>query len=254
MTTQVILLEQINKLGTMGDIVDVKPGYARNYLLPQAKALRATKENIAYFETQKESLQKANDAKKKTADDLAKSMDGLKIILIRQAGESGQLYGSVTARDIADSINEIQKNKIDRGMVELNQNVKTIGLFDVKVLLHPEVSITINVNIARTEDEAKLQEKTGQAVVNDNRNLSSPAPEVDTETSEKMKSDLMDEQALEAEKESERIAAEKAEKEAQAKAEKEAAATAKAENTANSEEILSDSADENSEDMEKAKE
>ena len=169
MATQVILLERIEKLGAMGDIVNVKPGYARNFLLPQNTALRATDSNIAYFETQKSALEKANNEKKKAAEDHAKVIKGLTVALIRQAGEAGQLYGSVTARDIADAINEVAKQKIDRNMVDLNQNFKEIGLFDVIVTLHPEVKETITINIARTDDEAKMQAKTGKALIADDQ-------------------------------------------------------------------------------------
>ena len=152
----------MKNLGAMGEIVTVKPGYARNYLLPQNKALRATKANIAYFETQKAVLEKANDEKKKEAEKHAKSLEGLTVELIRQAGESGQLYGSVTARDIADEINQVAKQKIERNMVDLNQNFKEIGLFPVALTLHPEVKVEITINIARTADEAKIQAKTGK--------------------------------------------------------------------------------------------
>ena len=143
MSTQVILLERIEKLGAMGDIVAVKPGYARNYLLPQNKALRATDANIAYFETQKSALEKLNAEKKTAAETKAKSFKDMTITLIRQAGETGQLYGSISGRDIADTINEEGKEKIERNMVELNQNFKEIGLFPVSISLHPEVKVEI---------------------------------------------------------------------------------------------------------------
>lgn len=169
MPTQIILLERVEKLGAMGDVVSVKPGFARNYLLPQAKALRATKENIAYYETQKAHLQKANAEKKADAEKIAKAIEGAKVVLIRQAAEGGQLFGSVSSRDIAEELATSTKQTVTRGMVTLNQNFKTIGLFPVDVVLHPEVKVKVTVNIARSNDEAETQAKTGKAVVADNK-------------------------------------------------------------------------------------
>lgn len=235
MPTQVILLERIEKLGAMGDIVNVKPGYARNYLLPQSKALRATKSNIAYFETQKATLEKANNEKKKAAEKHAKSLEGLSVALIRQAGESGQLYGSVTARDIADAINAQAKDKIERNMVDLNQNFKEIGLFPVSVALHPEVKIEVTVNIARTEDEAKTQAKTGKAlIVDEAAEAAEEKAAKKAEAAEKAKAKLMEKDALEAEKEAEAKAAEKAAADKAKAAEK---AEAKAAKKAEAEEV-----------------
>jgi len=229
MSTQVILLERIEKLGAMGEIVNVKPGYARNFLLPQNKALRATDANVAYFEAQKSVLEKANEEKKKEAQKHAKTLDGLSIVLVRQASEGGQLYGSVTARDIADAINDNIDQKIERNMVDLNQNYKEIGLFDVIVTLHPEVKETIEINIARTEDEAKEQKKSGKAMIADN----SQAPlGADEEAVSQSKEALMDEDALEAEKQKDaEAAAKQAEDDAKeaAKAEKAAAEAAEVE-------------------------
>lgn len=169
MSTQIILLERVDNLGEMGDVVTVKPGYARNFLLPQKKALRASKENVAYFEAQKKSLEAENDKKKKEAEKLAKSIEGLKAPLIRQASEAGRLYGSVTSRDIAASIRETAKGEIavNRSMVNLNDNIKTIGLFPIEVALHPEVKVEVTINIARSAEEAKTQEKTGKALIAD---------------------------------------------------------------------------------------
>lgn len=237
MSTQVILLERIEKLGAMGDVVAVKPGYARNYLLPQNKALRATESNIAYFETQKSALEKANNEKKKDAEKRAKNVDGKTIALIRQAGETGQLYGSVTARDIAEIVTEKTGEKIERSTVDLNQNVKEIGLFPVSISLHPEVKVTVTINVARTDDEAKTQEKTGKAlIVDDAADAAAEKAEAkakkDAEAAEKAKAKLMDEDALEAEKVAEAEAAEKAaadEEKAAAKAEAKAAKKADAE-------------------------
>lgn len=237
MATQVILLERIEKLGAMGDIVNVKPGYARNFLLPLKKALRATESNIAYFETQKSVLEKANNEKKKSAETHAKSLKGLSVAIIRQAGEAGHLYGSVTARDIADSINEVAEQKIDRNMVDLNQNYKEVGLYDVVVTLHPEVKETIQINIARTEDEAKTQAKTGKALIADDQAEATANAEAAQEAANNdSKAALMEEGALEAEKEAEAKAtekatadAEKATEKAEAKAAKKAAAPAEEE-------------------------
>ena len=169
MPTQVILLERVENLGAMGDVVAVKPGYARNYLLPQAKALRATKENVAYFETQKASLQKANAEKKSEAEKLSKKIEGTKVVIIRQASEGGQLYGSVSSRDIAEALSNDTKVAVTRGQVALNAAYKTIGLFPVDVVLHPEVKVKITVNVARSADEAEVQAKTGKAVIADQR-------------------------------------------------------------------------------------
>ncbi|MEM6812124.1 MAG: 50S ribosomal protein L9 [Pseudomonadota bacterium] len=222
--SKVILLEKIEKLGEMGDTVSVKPGYARNFLIPQNKALRATDANIAYFESQKAELEKRNAERKKDAEAHAKNLDGMTITLIRQAGETGQLYGSVTARDIADEINANLKDKIQRNMVELNQNLKEIGLFTVSVALHPEVKKDIIINIARTDDEAKVQLKTGKAVINEDAQV---AEATDTsaadEASKAAKEELMDEDALAAEKEAEAKVQAEAEAEAAKKAEEEEA-------------------------------
>ena len=165
--TQVILLERVEKLGNLGDVVSVKPGYARNYLLPQKKALRASKENIAYFDAQKKALQAENDKQKKEAEKTAKKLEGLKAPLIRQASEAGQLYGSVNSRDIAAVISDESKETVTRGMVDLNQNIKTLGLFAIDVILHPEVRVSVTINVARSLDEAKTQAETGRALIAD---------------------------------------------------------------------------------------
>lgn len=167
MSTQIILLERVENLGAMGDVVAVKPGYARNFLLPQKKALRATKENIAYFETQKAHLQKLNAEKKADAEAVAKKIEGAKIVLLRQAAEGGQLFGSVTSRDIAEAVSAETKQTVTRGMVALNQNFKSIGLFPIDISLHPEVKVKVTVNIARSAEEAEVQAKTGKAVIVD---------------------------------------------------------------------------------------
>jgi large subunit ribosomal protein L9 len=162
----VILLERVSGLGQMGDVVAVKPGFARNFLLPQKKALRATAQNKAFFEKQKVVLEAQNLARKGEAEKVSKKMDGLKVVVIRAAAEGGQLYGSVSARDIADAI-IAAGYKIERRQVQLNQAIKTLGLFPTEVALHPEVTIHVTVNVARSEDEAKLQAVRGEAVIID---------------------------------------------------------------------------------------
>ncbi|HRC27283.1 MAG TPA: 50S ribosomal protein L9 [Alphaproteobacteria bacterium] len=169
MPTQVILLERVEKLGAMGDVVAVKPGYARNYLLPQKKALRATKDNVAYFEAQKKHLEADNDKRRKGSEGLAKKLDGTRAALIRQASEGGQLYGSVTARDIATAVSAESGVDVTRQMVELNTNFKTLGLFPVTIALHPEVRVVVTINIARSVDEAEIQAKTGRALIAEER-------------------------------------------------------------------------------------
>ncbi len=181
MPTQVILLQRIEKLGNMGDVVAVKPGYARNYLLPQHKALRASKENIALFEAQKKHLEAENDKRRKEAEKLGKKIDGTKIAIIRQASESGQLYGSVTSRDIATSASEETGVKIERAMVRLNAGFKTIGLFPIEIALHPEVSVSITVNIARSTDEAEIQARTGKALIAEDTGARKQEPASDEE-------------------------------------------------------------------------
>ena len=162
MATEVILLERIDRLGQMGEVVKVKPGFARNFLLPQRKALRATKENLAFFEAQRKVLEQQNNKKKEEAEKLAKKLADLKVVVIRQAAEGGQLYGSVAARDIADAITA-GGNKIDRHQVYMNQAFKNLGIYPLTLILHPEVKLQVTLNIARSEEEAKIQEKLGKA-------------------------------------------------------------------------------------------
>ena len=155
---EVILLEHVEKLGKMGDKVNVKNGYARNYLLPQNKALRATEANVAYFEKQKAELEARNKALFDNASAKAEALKGCKAVLIRQAAETGQLYGSVTIRDIAAAIKEAGFD-VERRYVYLEKPIKDLGVYQVKLNLHPEVSQTILINVARTADEAAKQEK-----------------------------------------------------------------------------------------------
>lgn len=153
---QVILLERVEKLGQMGDEVKVKDGFARNYLLPKKKALRATKANREFFQTQKTQLEAHNLERKKEAEAVAKKLDGKSFVLLRQAGDRGQLYGSVSPRDIADIVTA-GGYTIVRTQVPLDKAIKTIGLFPIDVVLHPEVRVHVTINVARTEDEAERQ-------------------------------------------------------------------------------------------------
>ena len=155
---EIILLEHVDKLGKMGDKVNVKNGYARNYLLPQNKALRATEANVAYFEKQKAELEAHNKQLLDAANAKAEALKGYSAVLIRQAAETGQLYGSVTIRDIAAAI-KASGFDVERRCVYLENTIKDLGVYEVKLNLHPEVSQTILVNVARTEDEAKKQAK-----------------------------------------------------------------------------------------------
>ena len=161
---QVILLERVESLGQMGDVVNVKPGYARNFLLPRQKALRATKENVVFFDGQKKVMEADNLKRKHDAEKVAKKVDGLTIAIIRQASEAGALYGSVTARDIAAGVTD-KGFKVDRAQVRMDQNYKLLGLYPVKIYLHPEVVATITINIARSAEEAKIQEERGEALI-----------------------------------------------------------------------------------------
>lgn len=160
---QVILLERIEKLGQMGDVVKVKPGYARNYLLPKHKALRATDENLKVFESQRGHLEADNLKRRSEAEAVAVKLEGMWVVLIRQAGESGQLYGSVTARDLADVMAEAG-TKVERSQVQMEKVIKVLGLHPVRIRLHPEVAVTITANVARSEAEAEAQASTGHVV------------------------------------------------------------------------------------------
>ena len=160
---EVILLERIEKLGQMGDVVTVKPGYARNCLLPQKKAMRATKSNMAVFEAQRAQLEADNLKRRDEAESVAEKLDGMSVTLIRQAGDSGQLYGSVTARDLAEAVTEAGVT-INRNQIAMDKVIKTLGLHAIKVKLHPEVSVEITSNVARSEEEAVTQAETGKMV------------------------------------------------------------------------------------------
>ncbi len=153
---QVILLERIEKLGQMGDVVNVKPGYARNYLLPQRKARRATKENIEGFQRERVQLEGSNLEQRRDAEAVAEKLEGFTCVLLRQASDSAQLYGSVTARDVAQAVTE-GGTTIHRAQVRLDRPIKALGIHSVHVALHPEVIVDIDVNVARSADEAESQ-------------------------------------------------------------------------------------------------
>ena len=152
----VILLERIEKLGSIGDVVKVKNGYARNFLLPNGKALRANESNRKVFEANRATIEAQNAERRGAAETEAKKVDGLKIQLIRQASNTGQLYGSVSARDLAEAM-EAAGHKVAKHQIVLDRPIKAIGVQDVKIALHPEVSVTIHVNVARSPEEAELQ-------------------------------------------------------------------------------------------------
>jgi large subunit ribosomal protein L9 len=153
---EIVLLQRIEKLGQMGDVVTVREGYGRNYLLPHGKALRATKANLVRFETERAQLETRNLELRGEAEAAAEKLDGQMFAIIRQASEAGSLYGSVTARDIAESATE-GGFSVERGQVAIDRPVKELGIHPVRVILHPEVAATISINVARSEDEAKLQ-------------------------------------------------------------------------------------------------
>jgi large subunit ribosomal protein L9 len=155
---ELILLERVEKLGQMGQLVNVKPGFARNYLLPQKKALRATKENLAYFESQRAQLEANNLQRRAEATEVGGKVEGVTVVIVRQAGESGQLYGSVSARDIAEAVTEAGFT-IEKRQVVLDRPIKNLGLHPVKVVLHPEVSVTVTANVAQSAEEAEMQAK-----------------------------------------------------------------------------------------------
>src|SRR3954447_2591800 len=152
----VILLERIEKLGSIGDVVKVKNGYARNFLLPNGKALRANESNRKVFDANRATIEAQNEERRAAAQEESKKVDGARIQLIRQASNAGQLYGSVSARDLAEAL-EAQGHKIAKNQIVLDKPIKAIGVQEVKIALHPEVSVTISVNVARSPEEAELQ-------------------------------------------------------------------------------------------------
>ncbi len=164
----IILLERVEKLGQIGDTVNVRDGYARNFLLPQGKALRANKANMAEFQGRRAQLEAENLTHRTEADAVMAKLDGIAVTLIRQASESGQLYGSVTARDIATAVSEAGFS-IDRRQIRLDRAIKALGLHPIKIALHPEVTASIRANVAKSDDEAEMQLARGGAVTDADR-------------------------------------------------------------------------------------
>ena len=161
---QIILLERVEKLGTIGDVVTVKPGYARNFLLPNGKALRASKANLEKFEADRAEIEARNADMRSAAEAQAGQMGDLTISLVRAASEMGQLFGSVTARDIANGVSEAG-HQVDKRHIVMDKAIKSLGLFPIKVNLHAEVALTVTVNIARSLEEAQTQLELGRAVI-----------------------------------------------------------------------------------------
>jgi large subunit ribosomal protein L9 len=161
---EIVLLERVEKLGQIGDVVNVKPGYARNFLLPRGKALRANKQNMAKFEAERSAIEERNADAKKQAEMLSESIGDLSVNLVRAASEMGQLYGSVTARDIAEAVSQAG-HEVDKRQVTMESAIKNLGLFTLKLTLHAEVTKQIVVNVARSLEEAKTQLESGKAVI-----------------------------------------------------------------------------------------
>ena len=159
---EVILLERVEKLGQMGDVVNVRPGYARNYLLPQKKALRATEENRASFEDRRAQLEAENIEHRAEAESVAEKLEDFSVVIVRQASDNDHLYGSVTTRDIAGAVSDAGVT-VDRRQIQLDRPIKTVGLHQVRVRLHPEVAVEVTTNVARSEEEAEMQAR-GESV------------------------------------------------------------------------------------------
>ena len=161
---EVILLERVENLGIMGDVVRVKPGYARNFLFPNEKAVPASNENKASFENKRLEIEAKNIETKAEAEKVASKIKGEILILVRQAGDSGQLYGSVNSRDIKNTLKDMGY-ELDRNQISLNKPIKSVGIHNVSIALHPEIYVEVIANVARSEEEAKIQTKTGEAVI-----------------------------------------------------------------------------------------
>ena len=195
----VILLERVEKLGQMGDVVAVKPGYARNFLLPQGKALRANKNNLSHFDGQRAQLEAENLERKAEAEQVAKKLEGLVVPIIRAAGDSGQLYGSVTSRDIAEAVTAAGVT-VSKRQIILDRALKTLGLEEIRVLLHPEVAVNVTANIARSADEAEQQKLLGRAVgseENDNDDEEEVEVQAAPEATEEVAEDAAEEEKTE---------------------------------------------------------
>ncbi len=176
---EIILLERVENLGNLGDVVNVKQGYARNYLLPMGKALRANKDNIAKFESERSEIEKINNQLKIEAEKTLKSIDDISITIIRAASETGQLYGSVSPKDIVSSMKE-KGHIIEKQKVILNNTIKSLGLYPVKIMLHPEVFSIIEINVARSFDEAKTQKKIGKALIEEKLDVEQDINQIST--------------------------------------------------------------------------
>ena len=161
---EVILLERVENLGIMGDVVKVKPGYARNFLFPNEKAVPASRENKASFETKRLEIEAKNIETKSEAEKIAAKIKGEILVLVRQAGDSGQLYGSVNSRDIKNTLEDMGYD-LDRNQISLKNPIKSVGIHNVSIALHPEIYVEVIANIARSEEEAKIQTETGEAVI-----------------------------------------------------------------------------------------
>ncbi len=161
---KVILLERVERLGALGDVVNVKDGFARNFLLPRTKALRANSANMKVFEAQRVEIESRNSKARSVAEKAGQGLDGKSYVILRQAGESGLLYGSVSGRDVADAVNA-EGGKIDRATVVLDKPIKNLGLHELKLRLHPEVTVTVTVNVARSKDEAERQARGENVIV-----------------------------------------------------------------------------------------
>jgi len=180
---QVVLLERVEKLGQMGDVVKVKPGFARNFLLPRGKALRATKVNIARFEREKAQLEARNLELRREAEGVSVKLDGKIFNVMRQAGETGQLYGSVNTRDISDAVTA-GGFTVNRSQIILDKPIKDLGLHALKVQLHPEVRVKVTINVARNEDEAARQARGEKIVVKDDEAAIDAAELLEAEAAE----------------------------------------------------------------------
>ena len=180
---EVILLERIEKLGKLGDVVSVKAGFARNYLLPQSKALRANKENLSKYEKEKEKYEVLNKEKLSAAEKIAKTMEDISINIIKQASESGQLYGSVSTRDIADELNN-QGHKIEKRQIILKSVIKNVGQHEVRVVVHPEFIINIEVNIARTLEELTIKTEEIENILDEKEDSNEKMADVKASESE----------------------------------------------------------------------
>lgn len=185
---QVILLERIEKLGSVGDVVTVKNGYARNFLLPKSKCLRATDDNIAYFEAEKAKIKAENEKKRQAAEALAKKLENVFVTILRQAGEDGRLFGSVASRDVSDAVSQLPKSDIvvDRSQVAIDRPIKYLGVYPLKIKMHPEVDATVNVIVARTEGEA-AEEKN--RFLNPTKESEKKEPSEDEELAEAVQAD-----------------------------------------------------------------